>query len=621
MPSDSDPRSSASGSEMLRLHEERLRLAIEATGLGTWDLDPLTGALLWDERCKALFGLPPDASLDYDTFLSLVHPEDREHVHQAVQGALEPSGSGSYLLDYRAVNPRDGSIRWLSTSGRAFFDSSGRAVRFLGTVLDITGRVLEREAAEREKHRVTALLENISEAFEAFDRDWRFIYLNREAERLLGSPREELLGRTQWEVYPESVGTAVEHYFRRAASERIPLSFENHYAPWDRWFEVHLYPTDEGVAVLFQDVTVRKRREEERERLLREQTRLREQAEQALLERQRAVEVLEHGEALVVVDKDFHILLVNEHQERLSRTRREDTLGRSLWEVFPPLAHPNSNFQRAFRQVLKQQVPVQFEEHYAPLGIWVGMSVYPTSEGGLAVFFRDITEHKRAEQFRERLMGIVSHDLRSPLNGIALTTEQLLRREDVTGPVLAGVQRIARSTERMSRMITDLLDFTRARLGGGIPLRLRPCQLVEQVRATLEELEVTHPGRIVLSHAPGSYTGQWDPDRLAQVVSNLVGNALQHGARDTPVEVRLEHEGSTFVLSVHNQGPPIPEALLPHVFDPFFRANDHPRQGLGLGLYIVQQLILAHGGSITVDSRVDAGTTFTVRLPHPAPTP
>ncbi|WP_052519226.1 PAS domain-containing sensor histidine kinase [Archangium violaceum] len=619
MPSDSRP--SAPGPEMPHLHEERLRLAIEATGLGTWDLDPLTGALLWDERCKALFGLPPDASLDYDTFLSLVHPEDREHVHQAVQQALEPTGSGSYRLDYRAVNPRDGSIRWLSTSGRAFFDSSGRAVRFLGTALDITGRVLEREAAEREKHRVTTLLENISEAFEAFDRDWRFIYLNREAERLLGSPREELLGRTQWEVYPESVGTPVEHYFRRAASERIPLSFENHYAPWDRWFEVHLYPTDEGVAVLFQDVTVRKRRDEERERLLREQTRLREQAEQALRERQRAVEVLEHGEALVVVDKDFHILLVNAHQERLSRTRREDTLGRSIWEVFPPLAHPDSSYRRAFRQALEQQVPVQFEEYYPPLGLWVGMSVHPTSEGGLAVFFRDITEHKRAEQFRERLMGIVSHDLRSPLNGIALTTEQLLRHEDVTGPVLAGVQRIARSTERMSRMITDLLDFTRARLGGGIPLRLRPCQLVEQVRATLEELEVTHPGRIVLSHAPGSYTGEWDPDRLAQVVSNLVGNALQHGARDTPVEVRLGHEGSTFILSVHNQGTPIPEALLPHVFDPFFRGNDQPRQGLGLGLYIVQQLILAHGGSITVDSRVDAGTTFTVRLPHHAPTP
>jgi sigma-B regulation protein RsbU (phosphoserine phosphatase) len=172
----------------------------------------------------------------------------------------------------------------------------------------------------------------------------------------------------------------------------------------------------------------------------------------------------------------------------------------------------------------------------------------------------------------------------------------------------------------MSRMITDLLDFTRARLGGGVPLQRRPAELVELVRATLEEFEVTHPGRVVLSHAGGPYTGEWDPDRLAQVVSNLVGNALQHGAADTPVQVVLREEGAELVLSVTNQGPPIPEALLPHVFDPFRRATSSPRQGLGLGLYIVQQLVLAHGGSITVSSDAASGTTFTVRLPRgPAP--
>jgi PAS domain S-box-containing protein len=621
MPSDSDSHAPPPGPGTPHLHEERLRLAVEATGLGTWDLDPLTGALHWDARSKAIFGVPPEATLDYDAFLALVHPEDREHVHQVVQRVLAPDSSGSYRLDYRSVDPRDGTVRWLSTSGRAFFDSSGRAVRFLGTVLDITERVREREAAERAQHRVTTLLENISEAFEAFDRDWRFIYVNREAERLLGMPREALLGRSHWELYPDTLGTALEHHFRRAASERIPIAFENHYAPWDRWFEVHLYPTEEGVAVLFQDITERKRRDEERERLLRAQTHLREQAEKALRERQRAVEVLEHGEALIVVDQDFRILLVNEHQERLSQTWREDTLGRSLWEVFPSIAHPESSYWREYHRVMEQKVPVQFEECYAPLELWVGMSVFPTSEDGLAVFFRDITEHKRAEQFRERLMGIVSHDLRTPLHGISLTTEMLLRRDDVAGSVLAGVQRIARNTERMSRMITDLLDFTRARLGGGIPLQRRPGNLVEWVRATLEEFDVSHPGRIVLSHEPGSYTGEWDPDRLAQAVSNLVGNALQHGARDTPVEVALRHEGPLLVLTVHNQGPPIPEALLPRVFDPFRRAHTGTRQGLGLGLYIVQQLIHAHGGSLSVSSQVDAGTTFTVRLPRGAPTP
>jgi PAS domain S-box-containing protein len=605
--------------EERRLSEERLRLAVWATGLGTWDLDPTTGALHWDERCRALFGMPPDAPVDYATFLSLVHPADRERVEAVVRQALDPAGSGTFQMEYRAVDARNGSERWLSANGRTFFSPSGQAVRFLGTVLDITERVHERQATERERQRATAILENISEAFFAFDREWRFIYVNREAERLVGQPREALLGRSHWEAFPATLGTAVEHHYRRVAAERIPLAFENHYAPWDRWFEVRVQPTDEGVAAYFHDVTERKRHDEEHERLLREQTRLREQAEKALRERQRAVEVLEHGEALFVLDKDFRLILVNENQERISQTRREDTLGRILWEVFPSIAAPESKYWCELHRVVEERVPVQFEESYAPLGLWASMSAFPTSEGGVAVFFRDITERKRAEQFRDRLVGIVSHDLRSPLQSITLATELLLRREDVPATALSGVRRIARSAERMSRMITDLLDFTRARVGGGIPLRRQHTRLVELVRATLEELEVTHPDRVVLTHGRGPHAGEWDPDRLAQVVSNLVGNALQHGARDTPVQVALREEGSEVVLTVTNQGAPIPEALLPHVFDPFQRAADSGREGLGLGLYIVEQIVQAHGGTIAVCSSAAAGTTFTVRLPRACP--
>ncbi|HEX8825195.1 MAG TPA: PAS domain-containing protein, partial [Archangium sp.] len=556
------------------LNEERLRLAVEATGLGTWDLDPITGVLHWDERCRALFGLSPDApvDLDYDTFLAVLHPEDRERVDAVVQRALAPTGSGTFQLEYRIVRPRDGVERWLTAYGRTFFDASGRAVRFLGTVLDITERVRERETAERERNRATTLLESISEAFFAMDTQWRFTYVNHEAERLLKHRREELLGRDHWEAMPLSVGTPLERAYRRAAAERIPLAFEEHDVLADHWFDIRVYPTPEGLAVFFRDITERKRRDDERERLLREQTHLRELAEKALRERQRVVEVLEHGEALIVLDADFRILLVNENQERLSQTRREDTLGHVLWDVFPAIATPESQYWREYQRVVREKVPVRFEEYYAPLELWTGVSAFPTNEGGLAVFFQDISERKRDEQFRERLVGIVSHDLRTPLHSITLATEVLLLRENVPESVLVGVRRIARSADRMSRMITDLLDFTRARVGGGIPLQRRPTRLLELVRATLEEFEVTHPDRIVLSPGRGPYTGAWDSDRLAQVVSNLVGNALQHGAETAPVEVALRSEGTDVLLTVTNQGEPIPEALLPHIFDPFRRA-------------------------------------------------
>jgi signal transduction histidine kinase len=310
-------------------------------------------------------------------------------------------------------------------------------------------------------------------------------------------------------------------------------------------------------------------------------------------------------------------VLVNANHERLARKRREEMLGRSLWEVFPDIATPESVYWREYHRVVEQREPAQFEAYYAPLDLWTSVSAYPTSEGGLAVFLRDETERKRAEQFRERLLGIVSHDLRNPLSNILMTTQLLLRREGVPETVRPGVQRIATSADRMQRMISDLLDFTRATVGGGIPLERRPTSLCALVETTLEEFELTHPGRVVSTCARGMTEGVWDPDRLVQVVSNLVSNALAHGDEGTPVRVRVWEDGTDHLFSVHNAGPPIPGELLPRIFDPFKRAlGNGGRKGLGLGLYIVQQLVLAHGGTIEVRSTREEGTTFTVRLPR-----
>ena len=133
----------------LRRSEERLRLAVESTGLGTWDFNPITGDLRWDERCKALFGLPPEAEADYGLFLEGLHPEDREWVEQVVQSTLEPESGGEYDIEYRTVGIEDGVERWVAARGRVLFDEARRAVRFIGTVLDITERKWAEEALRR----------------------------------------------------------------------------------------------------------------------------------------------------------------------------------------------------------------------------------------------------------------------------------------------------------------------------------------------------------------------------------------------------------------------------------------------------------------------------------------
>ncbi|MFL5347632.1 MAG: ATP-binding protein [Hyalangium sp.] len=237
--------------------------------------------------------------------------------------------------------------------------------------------------------------------------------------------------------------------------------------------------------------------------------------------------------------------------------------------------------------------------------------------------FVDVTELRRAEaaareaaEFGGKLMGIVSHDLRNPLNAIHLSVTQLLHSETLSAREQRAAARIAKSSDRMKRMISELLDFTRGRLGGGIPIQRVPGDLRTVLRQGVEELEAAWPERTVsLRMEPGHYEGQWDADRLVQVVSNLGSNALQYSPHDTPIRFQLRDLGATVELEVHNVGNPIPAEALPHLFDPFRRASSEGG-GLGLGLYIVEQVVKGHGGRIAVTSTAESGTTFRVTLPR-----
>ncbi|ATB28040.1 ATP-binding protein [Melittangium boletus] len=251
---------------------------------------------------------------------------------------------------------------------------------------------------------------------------------------------------------------------------------------------------------------------------------------------------------------------------------------------------------------------------------------------GVGCVVVDVTERtlqeerlRQTAEFRERFLGVVSHDLRNPLNAILLSANGLLRTEGLPATHTKLARRIVTSAERMVRMIGELLDFTRGRLGGGIPIQPRPSNLRLLCNQVLEELESSHPGRELRLTAEGQFQGEWDPDRLAQLLGNLGKNALDYSPLGSSVDFSLHDEGEAVRVEVHNGGPPIPLDLLPNIFEPFRRAvsgDAHSTSGLGLGLFIVEQIAQAHGGTIGVHSTSDAGTCFTLRLPrktHEAP--
>jgi PAS domain S-box-containing protein len=235
----------------------RLGLAMEAGGIGSFDWDLRTDRLTWDDRLANLFGYESAALVEtFAAFEVRVHPDDLPQVNHAVQEAVD--GAGKFEAEYRVVLP-GGETRWMTARGRVVSDQHGDAARLLGAAYDTTA-VREGEA------RTTRVLERMSAAFYSVDPEWRFRYVNAEAERLLGLSRDDLLGGTLWELFPDTVGGEIEDVFRRAARTGEPTVFEAYYpAPLDAWYEVRLWPGPDGMAVYFLDVTVRRRAQEEAE--------------------------------------------------------------------------------------------------------------------------------------------------------------------------------------------------------------------------------------------------------------------------------------------------------------------------------------------------------------------
>jgi signal transduction histidine kinase len=229
---------------------------------------------------------------------------------------------------------------------------------------------------------------------------------------------------------------------------------------------------------------------------------------------------------------------------------------------------------------------------------------------------------KRVDQARDLFLAILSHDLRNPLNSIAMSAELLPTLCEFNPKSSETASQIATNVTVMGRMISDLLDYTRTRLGAGMPVSPAPMDLAELCRAVFEEYRTANPDRVIRFSAEGDFSGEWDADRLRQAVSNLMGNAIQHGDESAPVELKLTAEASDVLIVVHNGGTPIPPGELSKIFDPLVRGSSagHPKRNrpgsIGLGLYIAREVARSHGGRIDVTSTPAAGTAFTVRLPR-----
>lgn len=465
---------------------------------------------------------------------------------------------------------------------------------------------------------LAALLQASGLGLAFLDRELRFRFVSTPLITLSGIPGALYEGRTAAEVWP-GLGQALTPLLNRALKGE-PVSAERvsgvlgHSGGGVRHLRVSVFPATSGglrtgVSLTMEDETARV----EQEQALREsEERLRGLVAVScdgffIHEGGTVLEASPSLASLFAVNPDE---MVGQPITRWVAPESRDAVQRALSrQVEAPyeVTGLRSDGKRLFLEVLGRQVD------------YAGRTVRMTAVWDIGARKAAEEAAARADNFREQLLGVVGHDLRSPLYAIQLSTGALQRAGGLNDTQSRQVAHVAAATRRMERMIHELLDYTRARLAGGIPVRPTPLSLDKLLERAVEEFQVSHPTRLIASSVEGDVRGTWDESRLGQLLDNLVGNALQHSPEDTPVEVKLSGTVEGLTLSVRNEGPPVPLEERATLFEPFKRGKRASGDGLGLGLYIARQIVVAHGGRISVESGVGLGTRFIVWLPRHAP--
>ena len=607
-------------------NEERFRMAVEATGLGTWDLELSTGKLEWSNECRRIYQVPADVEVNLDFFVKHVYPEDRQQVEDEMKKALELSSDGNYDTSFRILRYSDKQLRWIRAQGKVFVDEHQQPERFIGTVLDITKERMQQEELIESVELFQTMAENVPAMIWMSGSDKFNDYFNK--------TWLEFTGRTLAEesnegwlngVHVDDRQKCIETY-NQSLKEQKGFYLEYRLRRYDgkyRWVADNSVPRygNDGSFLGFISASID----------IDDQKRFREKIQDSEL----LFKTISNTSpaALWMTDRDRNNIFVSETWLRwtgrtfneeikqgwfsaIYEDEREKTIER-FFECF----NERKNFTAEFR-LMGSDGKVRWcltegKPYYDINGAFAGYA------GSVA----DITELKSLEQRKDDFIKMASHELKTPITSINGYVQLLLNiYQDAEGEALqlsrntvkSSLGTIAKQVVKLTRLISELLDLTKIE-SGKLDLNYTGFDLTEMVEEVVQDIRLTTSKHaiIVESNFEGMFYG--DKDRLGQVLMNLINNAIKYSPEADSVEVYLEGDSKKASIQVRDHGIGIDKKDFTKIFERFYRAEGKAEQtypGFGIGLFIASEIVHRHNGTIDVSSEKGKGSIFTVNLPR-----
>ena len=603
------------------------RIAGRVARLGGWTIDLPERTLTWSDENCLIHDVAPGCTPTLDEGIGYFFPEHRPLVARHVKNCAE------HGIPYEFVLPKytaKGRRIWVRSIGEAVRDASGKIVRIQGAFQDISEQKEAEDRALALEAQLTATLESITDGFCLIDKDWKFTFVNGQAERMLQRRREEVLGKTLWQEFPESLGTRMERECRVALQEQRTTRFEVFYPPLNLCIHFHVYPTAGGLAVYFQDITER-RAEQAQLRLL-----------QTAVSRVNDIVIITEAEALE--QGGPRTVFVNDAFERQTGYSRAEALGHTPQLLWGP------NTQRSELDRIRAAM-AKWEKVRAEIVIytkdgrerWLETDIAPIADKSgkfthWVAVERDITERRQQQQeilslntelearvllrtFElemanrelESFAYSVSHDLRSPLSTIHAFSQLVVKidGDQVSEKGKHYLKRIGVGVKYMGDLIEGLLTLSQVTRK---QIESEPVDLSQIARRIGNDHREREPGRQAEFHIQDGLSAQGDARLLSLLLQNLLGNAWKFTSREplARIEVGIEQgfDGNT-VFFVRDNGAGFDMAFAPKLFGTFERLHSPEEfSGTGIGLATVKRVIDRHAGRVWAESLPNQGASF-----------